>query len=74
MTTRGDVLGEFMDRSDAYSAMADEIVRLRKIEAWVTELAAGDFISPFKRAPLEHARSHIATIESHAASLLRGAA
>ena len=29
MTTRGDVLNEYMDRPDAYSAMADEIVRLR---------------------------------------------
>jgi len=29
MTTRGDVLAEYMHRPDSYSAMADEIVRLR---------------------------------------------
>jgi hypothetical protein len=33
MTTRDDVLGEYMDRPDCLSAMADEIVRLRALEA-----------------------------------------
>lgn len=50
-------------------ALAARVEALEPMRAWVEELGRGEFVSPFKRDPMAHAKSHIAHIAAKAEEL-----